>query len=122
LGCDQTIDYKTSRFEDQVRDVDVVLDPVGGQTQERSFGVLKRGGILVSLTKEPSEELARSHGVRAMMIGVKPDGTRLEKIAAWIDEGKLRPHLAAIFSLAQAKQALELSRTRHVAGKIVLTP
>jgi NADPH:quinone reductase-like Zn-dependent oxidoreductase len=122
LGCDQAIDYKATRFEDEVHDADIVLDPVGGPTQQQSFGVLKPGGILVSLIDEPSQELARSHGVRATMIGVKPDGTRLEKLAALIDEGKLRPHIAAIFPLDRAKQALELSRTRHIAGKIVLTP
>lgn len=122
LGCDQAIDHQATRFEDEVHDADLVLDPVGGETQHRSFGVLKRGGVLVSLTEEPSEELARSHGVRATMIGVKPDGTRLEELATWIDEGKLRPHIAAIFPLEKAKQALELSRTRHTAGKIVLVP
>jgi NADPH2:quinone reductase len=84
--------------------------------------VLKPGGILVSLTEEPPEEQARSHGVRAIMIGVEPDGTRLEKLAALIDEGELRPHMHAIFPLDQARQALELSRTRHIAGKIVLIP
>ena len=122
LGCDQAIDYKTTRFEDQVHDADVVLDPIGGPTQQRSFSVLKPGGILVSLTEEPSKELARSHGVRAAMIGVKPDGKRLAELATLIDEGKLRPHIAAVFPLDQAKQALELSRTRHIAGKIVLAP
>ena len=121
LGCDEAIDYKTTRFEDHVRDVDVVLDPVSGDSQLRSLGVLKKGGILVALTEEPPQDLARENGVRATMIGVKPDGRRLADIAKIIDDGKLRPLVQAVFPLKQAKEALELSRSRHAAGKIVLT-
>jgi NADPH:quinone reductase-like Zn-dependent oxidoreductase len=121
LGCDQAIDYKATRFEDHVRDVDVVLDPVGADSQTRSFGVLKQGGILVALTEEPRQDLARQNGVRATMIGVKPDRQRLEVIGKLIDNGKLRPLFQAVFPLEQIKEALALSRTRHVAGKIVLT-
>ena len=121
LGCDEAIDYKATRFEDDVRDLDVVLDPVGGDSQRRSFGVLKKGGILVALTEEPRQDLAREKGVRATMIGVKPDGRRLADIAKIIDDGKLRPLVQAVLPLEQAKEALQLSRSRHVAGKIVLT-
>ena len=121
LGCDEAIDYKTTRFEDHVRDVDVVLDPVGADSQRRSFGVVKKGGILVALTEEPRQDLVREKGVRATMIGVKPDGQRLADIAKIIDDGKLRPLVQAVLPLEQAKEALELSRGRHVAGRIVLT-
>ena len=121
LGCDEAIDYKATRFEDHVRDVDVVLDPVSADSQRRSFGVLKKGGILVALTEEPRQDLARENGVRATMIGVKPDGRRLADIGKIIDDGKLRPLVQAVLPLEQAKEALELSRSRHVAGKIVLT-
>ena len=122
LGCDEAIDYKATRFEDHVHDVDVVLDPVSADSQQRSLGVLKRGGILVALTEEPRQDLAREKGVRATMIGVKPDGGRLADIGKFIDDGgKLRPLVQAVFPLMQAKEALELSRSRHAAGKIVLT-
>ena len=121
LGCDQAIDYKATRFEDHVRNVDVVLDLVGADSQKRSFGVLKKGGILVAFTEEPRQDLALQHGVRATMIGVKPDRERLAAIGKLIDEGKLRPLLQAVLPLEQIKDALALSRTRHVAGKIVLT-
>jgi len=99
----------------------VVLDPVSADTQKRSFGILKKGGILVALTEEPPQDLARKSGVRATMIGVKPDGRRLADIGKVIDDGKLRPLIQAVLPLEQAKEALELSRSRHVAGKIVLT-
>jgi NADPH:quinone reductase-like Zn-dependent oxidoreductase len=121
LGCDQTIDYKATRFEDHVRDVDVVLDTVSAHTQSRSFGVLKKGGILVALTEEPQQDLAREKGVRATMIGVTPDGRRLADIGRIIDEGKLRPVIQVVLPLEQVKEALALSRNGHVAGKIVLT-
>jgi hypothetical protein len=101
--------------------VDVVLDPVSADTQRRSFGVLKKDGILVALTEEPRQNLARENGVRATMIGVKPDGRRLADIGKLIDDGKLRPIVQAVLPLEQAKEALALSRSRHVAGKIVLT-
>ncbi len=121
LGCDEAIDYKATRFEDRVRGVDVVLDAVSADSQRRSFGVLKKGGILVALTDEPRQDLARDKGVRATMIGVKPDGRRLADIGKIIDEGKLRPLVQAVLPLVQVKEALELSRSRHAAGKIVLT-
>ncbi|HLX62045.1 MAG TPA: glucoamylase family protein [Planctomycetota bacterium] len=120
LGCDEAIDYKATRFEDHVRDVDVVLVPVSGDSQSRSIAVLKKGGVLVTLTEEPRQDLAREKGVRAVMIGVKPDGQRLAEIAKLIDDGKLRPLVQKVLPLEQAKEALELSRSGHVAGKIVL--
>jgi len=121
LGCDEAIDYTATRFEDHVRDVDVVLDAVSADSQRRSLGVLKKGGILVALTEEPPQDLARDKGVRATMIGVKPDGRRLADIGTMIDDGKLRPVVQAVLPLVQAKEALELSHSRHAAGKIVLT-
>jgi NADPH:quinone reductase-like Zn-dependent oxidoreductase len=121
LGCDEAIDYTATRFEDHVRDVDVVLDPLSADSERRSFGVLKKGGILVTLTEEPRQDLARESGVRATMIGVRPDGGRLADIGKIIDDGKLRPLVQAVLPLEQVKKALELSRSRHVAGKIVLT-
>jgi NADPH:quinone reductase-like Zn-dependent oxidoreductase len=120
LGCDEALDYKIMRFEDHVRDVDVVLDPVGGDSQVRSFAVLRKDGILVALTEEPRQDLARDRGVRATMIGVKPDGHRLEEIGRLIDDGRLRPLIQAVLPLERVKEALQLSRGRHVAGKIVL--
>src|SRR4029077_8649434 len=99
LGCDEAIDYKAMRFEDRVRDVDVVLDPVSADSQRRSLGVLKKGGILVALTEEPPQDLARDKGVRATMIGVKPDGRRLADLGKIIESGKLRPLIQKVLPL-----------------------
>jgi NADPH:quinone reductase-like Zn-dependent oxidoreductase len=100
-----------------VHDVDVVLDPLGADSHKRSFTVLKKGGILVALLVEPRQDLARESGVRAAMIGVKPDGQRLAEIGKMIDDGKLRPLVQEVLPLEHAKKALELSRSRHVGGE-----
>jgi NADPH:quinone reductase-like Zn-dependent oxidoreductase len=75
----------------------------------------------VALTAEPPQDLARDKGVRATMIGVKPVGGRLAAIGILIDDGNLRPLVQKVLPLAQAKEGLELSRSLHAAGKIVLT-
>ena len=75
----------------------------------------------MALTEEPRQDLARENGVRATMIGVKPDGRCLADIGKIIDDGKLRPLVQAVFPLEQAKEALELIRSRQVSGKIVIT-
>src|SRR6185437_15433881 len=81
LGVDQVIDYTHERFEDVAREVDVVLDTQGGATQERSFVVLKPGGVLVSITDAPDEALAHAHGVKTARIRVHPNGAQLAEIA-----------------------------------------
>lgn len=120
IGCDEVIDYRTTRFEDVVKDVDVVLDTVGGDTLERSYAVVKKGGFVVSIVGEPSQEKARERGVRTGRILVKPDGAQLTEIGALIDAGKVRPEVSHTFPLAEAAKAHEQSRTGHTRGKIVL--
>jgi NADPH:quinone reductase-like Zn-dependent oxidoreductase len=120
LGVDQPIDYTTVRFEDVARDFDVVLDALAGETRTRSWGVLKKGGILVTILGQPSQEDAKAHGVRAAGIFVQPNPKQLAEIAALVDSGKLKPHLEAVFPLAEAAQAHELGETNAVRGKIVL--
>jgi NADPH:quinone reductase-like Zn-dependent oxidoreductase len=120
LGADETIDYTTQKFESIVHDVDVVLDPIGGETQERSWKVLRVGGILLSLVQPPSEEKAKSVGVRAAMLDSRPDGANLAEIAKIIDSGKLAPVINRILPLSEARRAHELSQTGHTHGKIVL--
>jgi NADPH:quinone reductase-like Zn-dependent oxidoreductase len=122
IGCDVVVDYRTQRFEDVARDVDVVLDTLGGDDTARSAGCLKRGGRLVSLGAPLGREIALHHGIVAAQIAVQPSGRMLDRIAGLIDEGKVTPRLGATFRLSQAVAALTESATGHPAGKIVLLP
>jgi NADPH:quinone reductase-like Zn-dependent oxidoreductase len=120
LGVDEPIDYTNQKFEEIALDVDVVLDTIGGETQERSWGVLNKGGVLVSLLQPPSEEKARSHGVRAAMVNDPPDGAALAEIGELIDTGKIKVTVDRILPLSEARRTHELSQSGHVRGKIVL--
>ena len=120
LGADETIDYRSQRFEDVARDVDVVLDSIGGDTQARSFGVLKKNGILVSIVGRPAPQKASDAGVRAAGILVKPDADALAQIARLIDDGQVKPVVSTTLPLAEVARAHELSETGHARGKIVL--
>jgi NADPH:quinone reductase-like Zn-dependent oxidoreductase len=120
LGADEVIDYTTQRFEDVARSINVVLDTIGGDTQERSWQVLEKGGILVSLVQAPSENKAKEHGVRGIRLGARANGNELAEIAKIIDAGKLAPVIDRILPLSEARRAHELSQSGHTHGKIVL--
>jgi NADPH:quinone reductase-like Zn-dependent oxidoreductase len=125
LGADEIIDYSTTAFEDAVRDsvgaVDVVLDLVGGETQARSWAVIKPGGILISAVQPPSEEEAQAHGVRCYYVASAPPiGATLAEVAKLVDSGKIRPVVSAVLPLADIRQAHELVESHHTAGKVVL--
>jgi NADPH:quinone reductase-like Zn-dependent oxidoreductase len=120
LGVDTFIDYNVTRFENVVHDVDVVYDTIGGETQERSWGVLRKGGILVSITGQPSAERARAHGVRASSIRLQPNAAQLKELSRLIDAGTVRPIIAKVLPLSATREAHELSQTGHTRGKIVL--
>jgi len=122
LGADRVIDYRTARFEDEVRDVDVVVDLVGGETQARSFAVLKQGGMLVSAVSQPDQALAAQHGVKAAFFLVEVTTLHLTRIAEMIDAGELQVTLGEVLPFAEAKAAHEMLEgiRPHPRGKIVL--
>src|SRR5882724_3368648 len=120
LGVDEPIDYTQQRFENVARNIDVVLDTIAGETQERSWSVLKKGGNLVSLVQGPSEEKAKKLGVRAAFVAGHPSGAQLAEIAKMIDSGKLAPVIDRILPLSEVLRAHELSQSGHIRGKIVL--
>jgi len=120
LGVDEPIDYTQQRFEDIARKIDIVLDTLGDETQERSWSVLKKRGVLVSLVQPPSEEKAKKLGVRAAIIGAQPNGAQLAEIAKIIDSGKLAPIFDRILPLSEARRAHELIQSGHTRGKIAL--
>ena len=120
LGADETIDYNQVRFETVVHDVDVVLDAMAGETRDRSWQVLKKGGILVSILGAPSAEAAAAHGVRQAGVFVQPNRAQLEEIAKLVDAGKLRPIVEEVLPLSEAARAHAKNQTLHTRGKLVL--
>ncbi len=107
LGADQVIDYKSTRFEQVVAPVDVVLDLVGGDTQQRSYAVLKPGGYLVAVNQPASEEEAAKHQVSASFLHMNPSSADLAHIAALLDAGKVRVDIAQVLPLTEALSAWE---------------
>ncbi len=120
LGADEAIDRKTERFESRLRDIDVVFDLIGDDTQERSWAVLKKGGVLVSTVQEPSQEKASAIGVRATRYTAEPRADQLREIDALIQSGTVRPVVARTFAYGDAKEALRGLEEGHGAGKLVL--
>lgn len=121
LGADEVVDHTAARFEEVLSDLDVVFDTVGGDTVGRSWGVLKPGGVLVSITGSPRPDLSAPPGARGASIGiVRPSREQLVEIGRLIDGGRVRPVVGSLLPLARAEEAHELSRGRHARGKIVL--
>jgi NADPH:quinone reductase-like Zn-dependent oxidoreductase len=120
LGADEVIDYTAFRFEDVVRDVDVVLDSMAGEVRSRSWQVLKKGGVLVSILGPPSQEEAARHNVRGTSVFVQPNADQLRQLSELADAGKVRPIIEAVVPLAEAAKAHEMNQTEHTRGKIVL--
>ncbi|MGH8168944.1 MAG: zinc-binding dehydrogenase, partial [Steroidobacteraceae bacterium] len=108
------------RFEEKVRDVDLVLDLIAGETQERSWAVLKDGGTMISSLARPSEARARERHARAESFVAHPDRAELMEIGRLIDQGRVHPHVSAVFELKQAAEAQSQLEHRHPQGKVVL--
>jgi alcohol dehydrogenase len=120
LGADEVIDYKTQTFEDIVHDYDVVFDTVGGDTYTRSFKVLRKGGIIVSMLEQQNSELMEQFGVKAISQFTQVNRQRLSKLAEWVDQNKVKVNVEKSFSLDEAGKALDYLRDIHPRGKIVL--
>ncbi len=120
LGVDQVVEYQTVRFEETVAAVDVVLDTQGGDIQQRSWKVLKPGGILVSIASPPSAEIAATHGVRQAFVFTQPNAAQLALIATLVEAEKLKVIVETILPLSDATRGQELSERGHTRGKIVL--
>lgn len=120
LGADRVIDYKAERFEDIVHDADLVYDLIGGETEARSWQVLKRGGTLVSTVHEPDAGKAAAAGVRATRYTCQPSGEQLAEIGGLIDAGKVKVTIDKVFPLADAADAERHLEDDHVIGKVVL--
>ena len=121
LGADGVIDYRVRRFEERVKEIDAVIDTVGGETLDRSYGVLKRGGIVVSSAAQPSAEKAEQYGVRAVFFLVQVTTERLTMIREMIDAGALQSEVGEVLWLDEARKGHEmLEGAPHRRGKIVI--
>ena len=121
LGVDTAVDYSTTPFETVASGVDVVLDTQGGDTQQRSWGVLKQGGMLVSTIQAPSQEAATAHGVRQHFVMTAPPiGETLQKVAAMVDAGKLKPIVGLVMPIQEVAKAHGIVAENHMRGKLVL--
>ncbi len=126
LGAEIVIDYHTTPFEQVAHNVDVVVDPIGGETQDRSWPLIKPGGMLVAVGHPPAEDLAAKHGVRTastvldQRVPPRLSTEPLQEISGLIESGHLLPQPGRVFPLEEAAQAQALSETGHGRGRIVL--
>lgn len=120
LGANQIIDYKNEKFEDLVKDFDAVFDTVGGETTDRSFTVLKKGTVLVSMVGQPNEELAKQYGVTAIGQGTHTNSEHLSHVAAFVDQGVIKAQVDKVFPLEQTKEAFDYLEKRSPRGKVVI--
>ncbi|WP_182849161.1 NADP-dependent oxidoreductase [Actinomadura kijaniata] len=121
LGADEVVDYTAADFAEVVRDVDVVLDAVGGEYGPRSLRTLRRGGVLVSIVNHVRDLDVDRYGVRAEEMLVETDHASMKRVAALVEAGRLRVAIDSVFPLADAARAHERGETGRVTGKVVLT-
>jgi NADPH:quinone reductase-like Zn-dependent oxidoreductase len=117
-GANRVIDYETTPFENSVRNVDVVLDTVGGDTLQRSYEVLKEGGVLVAITQPPSEQEAAKRRLKASMVLTQPNSATLKTLSELADSGEIKPFVGKVYPLSEAANAWRDNHSHHVDGKI----
>lgn len=120
LGTDLVINYKSEKFEDRVKDFDAVFDTVGGETTNRSFQVLKKGGMLVSMAGSPDEKLAQQHDITAIGQMTKTNDTHLKRVADLIENKIVTIAVDKIFKLEEIKEAFQYQEEIHPRGKVVI--
>jgi NADPH:quinone reductase-like Zn-dependent oxidoreductase len=118
-GADRVLDYAAAPFENSVKDVDAVLDTVGGPVQQRSYAVLKEGGALVAINQPPTEEEAKLRHVKASMLVTETSTRSLQKLTAMIDTGKIKPFVGKVYPLSKVAEAWRDAPS--IEGKTVLS-
>lgn len=121
LGADEVIDYQKKDFSDSLQRVDLVLDTIGGDTQLRSYKVLRQNGILAAITAPPDQEVAKQYQVSASRVGHTSDGSRLGLISSLVESNKLRIVVDSIFPLAESQEALKRTASSHASGKVIIS-
>jgi NADPH:quinone reductase-like Zn-dependent oxidoreductase len=120
LGAEVVIEYHATPFEDSLREIDVVLDTIGGETRSRSWRVLRKGGVLVTLVSPIPAGEAEQNGVRGVFFIISGNRGQLDQISALVDDGTLKPVIAEVLPLARAREAFEHGAANYAPGKIVL--
>jgi NADPH:quinone reductase-like Zn-dependent oxidoreductase len=118
-GTNRVIDYEKTPFETSVRDVDAVLDAVGGDTLQRSYEVLKEGGVLVAIVQPPADQEAAKRHLKASMLATESNSATLKTLSELVDSGKIKPFIGKVYPLSEVPNAWRDNRTHHVEGKIV---
>lgn len=118
-GANQVLDYQATPFEDILKDVDAVLDTVGGPVQQRSYAVLKDGGALVAINQPPSEEEAQKHHVRASMLITETSTASLRKVAAMVEDGTIKPFVGKVYPITEVAQAWRDIQSNNIEGRVV---
>ncbi len=121
LGADLIINYKTQDFKNLIQDYDFVLDTLGGEVYLKSFEVLKKGGMIISMLENPNQELMKKYEVQALVEYTEPTSTRLLALALLADKGELQVPVSKVFSLDQTKEALEYLEQGHPVGRVVVS-
>ncbi len=120
LGAEVAIDYTKQKFEEIAHDIDLVLDPVGRDTLARSYGVVKKGGIVVTIVSRCDQAELKKHEIRGASLSSHPDSGELGEITKLIDGGKIKPIVTEVLPLTDAAKADAQAETHHTRGKIVL--
>ena len=120
LGADVVIDYHSQAFDEELSDYDIVFDMLGGDTLKRSFKVLKKGGTLVSIKGQDTDNLAEQHGVRFEWFFMEPDGAMLADLAKLLEDGIVRPIVDRVYPMSETPDAYAALKDGHAVGKIVV--
>ena len=120
LGAETVIDYHTQRFEEVVEEADVVLEMIGGEVLERSYGVVKPGGIIVTLNQQVDHDRLEELGIRGVFASTPTNAEILTELAELIEAGQVVPHVSKVFPLSETIEALELNEAGHTRGKIAI--
>ncbi|MCR4324096.1 MAG: NADP-dependent oxidoreductase [Candidatus Curtissbacteria bacterium] len=121
LGTDEVIDYEAEDFTKKVKDVDAVFNTADQETADKSLTVVKKGGVVASMTGEPDPKLAKKLGVKGIAMSTNGDTAKLEKLKNLIENGEVKPQVDKVFSLDEVKEAFTHQEKGHPRGKVVLS-
>lgn len=120
LGADEVIGYQNQKFDEILKDYDFVFDTVGEETTDRSFKILKKGGIIASMKGQPNPELAAQFGVTGIAINTQTNTQHLQRLTQLVESGVIKPQVDKVFNLDQTKEAFIYKNTSHPKGKVVI--